>query len=61
MSAFFVVLISGLLWLLLVVLVGGVLCLGHMALRPRTLAAKYNAATEDVRAMLFGGTTVSGD
>jgi uncharacterized iron-regulated membrane protein len=45
---------GALLWLLLCFSFSLLLALGHMALRPRSFAAKYNAATDQVRA-LFGG------
>ncbi|KAJ8599477.1 hypothetical protein CTAYLR_004071 [Chrysophaeum taylorii] len=54
-SALMLALSGALLWLLLMFALALFLVLSHMALRPRTLAAKYNAAADDVRGMFFGG------
>lgn len=50
---------GALLWLLIFFSAALLLVLAHMALRPRTLAAKYNAATDDIRHMFFGPATSS--
>mmetsp|Transcript_30231 Transcript_30231/g.90881 ORF Transcript_30231/g.90881 Transcript_30231/m.90881 type:complete len:212 (+) Transcript_30231:982-1617(+) len=50
------VLFRVLLWLALISCLALLLPLAHMALRPRTLAAKYNAATDEVRSLWGSGT-----
>lgn len=49
------VLFGAVLWLLMTVSVALLLPLAHMALRPRNFAAKYGAATEEVRSLFGGG------
>lgn len=46
---------GALLWVLFTLSIALALALGHMALRPRTLASKYSAAADDVRSLIFGG------
>ena len=53
-------LFGALLWVLVTFSVALLLPLAHMALRPRSFAAKYNVATDEVRG-LFGGTSAVDD
>ena len=46
-------------WIALVFSFALVLPVAHMALRPRSLSARYNAASDEVRAMFSGGTAAS--
>lgn len=46
---------GALLWVVFTLSIALTLALGHMAFRPRTLAAKYNAAADDVKTLFFGG------
>jgi len=55
LSSCLILLVSGaLLWMLAFLLVGILIDLLHMILRPRNLHSKYNAAADDVKNFFFG-------